>query len=147
MFNDALRLRQERYQTTQQTISSTERQKQLITQAKHTVKRCWLAEVSNIALQQSIQDACLAFKNFFQSLKGQRQGQKVGFPRFKRKRNTQAFRLTRGGFAIRNNGKLYLVKSRSMFVPGRACTVVQNTIAISMQRSISRMSRRDTPRL
>jgi putative transposase len=66
--------------------------------------------VSNIALQQSIQDACLAFKNFFQSLKGKRKGQKVGFPRFKRKSNAQAFRLTRGGFSRRDNGKLYLAK-------------------------------------
>ncbi len=110
VFNDALRLRQENYQTNQTTISSSELQKRLITQAKHTAERHWLAEVSNIALQQSVQDACLAFKNFFQSLKGKRQGKQVGFPRFKRKRNTQAFRLTRGGFAIRENGKLYLAK-------------------------------------
>jgi putative transposase len=110
VFNDALHLRQEEYNTTGKTISSTELQKQLITQAKHTPERWWLAEVSNIALQQSIQDACLAFKNFFQSLKGKRKGQKVGFPRFKRKSNAQAFRLTRGGFSRRDNGKLYLAK-------------------------------------
>jgi putative transposase len=110
VFNDALRLRQENYQTNQTTISSSELQKRLITQAKHTIERYWLAEVSNIALQQSVQDASLAFKNFFQSLKGQRQGKQVGFPRFKRKRNAQAFRLTRGGFVIRENGKLYLAK-------------------------------------
>jgi putative transposase len=110
VFNDALRLRQEEYQANGTTISSGELQKRLITQAKHTVERCWLAEVSNIALQQSVQDAGLAFKNFFQSLKGQRKGKKVGFPRFKRKSNTQAFRLTRGGFAIRDNGKLYVAK-------------------------------------
>ncbi|NJN61012.1 MAG: IS200/IS605 family element transposase accessory protein TnpB [Coleofasciculaceae cyanobacterium RL_1_1] len=110
VFNDVLRLRQESYQTTGTTTSITELQKQLITQAKHTRERWWLAEVSNIALQQSIQDACLAFRNFFQSLKGKRKGQKVGFPRFKRKSNAQAFRLTRGGFSIRDNGKLYLAK-------------------------------------
>ncbi|TAF49193.1 MAG: transposase, partial [Oscillatoriales cyanobacterium] len=110
MFNDALQLRQEEYKTNGKTISSTELQKQLITQAKHTPERWWLAEVSNIALQQSVQDACLAFKNFFQSLKGKRKGQKVGFPRFKRKSNAQAFRLTRGGFSIRDNSKLYLAK-------------------------------------
>jgi putative transposase len=110
VFNDALRLRQEEYRTNGTTISSSELQKQLITQAKHTSERWWLAEVTSIALQQSVQDACTAFKNFFQSRKGQRKGKKVGFPRFKRKSNAQAFRLTRGGFKIRDNGKLYLAK-------------------------------------
>jgi len=110
VFNDALRLRQEEYRANGQTISSVELQKRLITQAKHTTERWWLSEVSVTALQQSVQDACLAFKNFFQSLKGQRQGRKVGFPRFKRKSNAQAFRLTRGGFSIRDSGKLYLAK-------------------------------------
>jgi putative transposase len=110
VFNDTLRLRQEEYRANGQTISSTELQKRLITQAKHTAERWWLADVTSIALQQSVQDACLAFKNFFQSLKGQQAGRKVGFPRFKCKSNAQAFRLTRGGFKIRDNGKLYLAK-------------------------------------
>jgi putative transposase len=76
VFNDALHLRQEEYRTNGTTISSAELQKQLITQAKHTTERWWLADVTSIALQQSIQDACLAFKNFFQSLKGQQKGKR-----------------------------------------------------------------------
>jgi putative transposase len=60
VFNDALHLRQEEYQTNGRTISSTELQKRLITQAKHTAERWWLADVTSIALQQSVQDACLA---------------------------------------------------------------------------------------
>lgn len=110
VFNDALRLRQEEYRTNGKSISSNELQKRLITQAKHTPERWWLSEVSVTALQQSVQDSCLAFKNFFQSVKGQRKGQKVGFPRFKRKSNAQSFRLTRGGFKLRDTGKLYLAK-------------------------------------
>jgi len=58
-----------------------------------------------------VQDAYLAFKNFFQSLKGQRQGRKVGFPRFKRKSNAQSFRLTRNSFRLKSQtGKVNLAK-------------------------------------
>jgi putative transposase len=111
VFNDALQLRQEEYRSNGKKLSSVELQKRLITQAKHTTERWWLSEVSVTALQQSVQDACLAFKNFFQSLKGQRQGRKVGFPRFKRKSNTQSFRLTRNSFRLKSKtGKVNLAK-------------------------------------
>jgi putative transposase len=42
--------------------SHAELQKSCITQAKKTEGRAWLAEVSNIPLQQSIQDLGVAFK-------------------------------------------------------------------------------------
>ncbi|MGB3613214.1 MAG: helix-turn-helix domain-containing protein [Elainellaceae cyanobacterium] len=58
-------------------------QKVCITQAKKSVEREWLNEVSNIPLQQSIADLGVAFKNFFSALKGKRQGPKVKPPRFK----------------------------------------------------------------
>jgi putative transposase len=111
VFNDALQLRQEEYRSNGKKLSSVELQKRLITQAKHTTERWWLSEVSVTALQQSVQDACLAFKNFFQSLKGQRQGRKVGFPRCKRKSNAQSFRLTRNSFRLKSKtGKVNLAK-------------------------------------
>lgn len=77
--------------------SNAELQKVCITQAKKTEEREWLAEVSNIPLQQSIQDLGVAFKNFFDYRKGKRKGQKVGFPRFKRKLNEQSARFRKGG--------------------------------------------------
>jgi len=84
-------------------------QKRCITQAKKVEGREWLAEVSNIPLQQSIQDLGTAFKNFFESRNGKRKGQRVGFPQFKKKVNQQSARFTRGGFSIKGN-KVYLAK-------------------------------------
>ncbi|MEO1096076.1 MAG: RNA-guided endonuclease TnpB family protein, partial [Cyanobacteria bacterium J06638_28] len=89
--------------------SSAELQKICITQAKKTEGREWLAEVSNIPLQQSIQDLGVAFKNFFDNRKGKRKGKRVGFPRFKKKLSRQSARFRKGGFSIKF-GKVYLAK-------------------------------------
>ncbi|WP_366025674.1 transposase [Microcoleus sp. PH2017_08_TRC_O_A] len=82
---------------------------QVITQAKQTEERAWLSEVSNIALQQSVADLETAFKNFFESCKGKRKGRKVGYPKFKKRTNSQSARFTRGGFSIKEDG-VYLAK-------------------------------------
>lgn len=84
-------------------------QKQFITQAKYTKEREWLAEVSNIPLQQSIADLGVAYNNFFASLKGKRKGSKVKPPKFKKRNGKQTARFTRGGFVIREH-KVYLAK-------------------------------------
>ncbi len=89
--------------------SNAELQKICITQAKKTEGREWLAEVSNIPLQQSIQDLNTAFKNFFDSRKGKRKGPRVRFPRFKKKLNQQSARFRKGGFSIKA-GNVYLAK-------------------------------------
>ncbi len=89
--------------------SNAELQKICITQAKQTEGREWLAEVSNIPLQQSIQDLGVAFKNFFDSRKGKRKGPRAGFPRFKKKLNQQSARFRKGGFSLKA-GKVYLAK-------------------------------------
>lgn len=89
--------------------SNAELQKICITQAKKADGRQWLAEVSNIPLQQSIQDLGVAFKNFFDYRKGKRKGPRVGFPRFKKKLNQQSARFRKGGFSIKA-GKVYLAK-------------------------------------
>lgn len=52
----------------------------------------WLKEVDSTALQQSRMDLTKAYSNFFKSLKGQRKGSKVGFPKFKKKRNACSYR-------------------------------------------------------
>src|SRR5919199_560585 len=88
---------------------SAELQKRVITQAKKTEERAWLSEVSNIPLQQSVADLEVAFKNFFDSCKGKRKGQKVGYPKFKKRTSTQSARLTRGGFSLKRDG-VYLAK-------------------------------------
>ncbi|MGD2179538.1 RNA-guided endonuclease InsQ/TnpB family protein [Lusitaniella coriacea] len=103
VWNDALyRCRQ-----SEKLPKNSDLQKTCITQAKQTVEREWLTEVSNIPLQQSIADLGVAFKNFFASLKGQRQGQKVNPPRFKKKDNRQTARFRKGGFSLKGK-KVYL---------------------------------------
>lgn len=88
---------------------SAELQKIVITQAKKTEERAWLSEVSNIPLQQSVADLEIAFKNFFDSCKGKRKGRKVGYPKFKKRNNSQSARFRIGGFSIKKDG-VYLAK-------------------------------------
>lgn len=51
----------------------------------------------------------IAFKNFFDSCKGKRKGRKVGYPKFKKRTNSQSARLTQRGFSIKGEG-VYLAK-------------------------------------
>ncbi|MEA5582885.1 RNA-guided endonuclease TnpB family protein [Nodularia harveyana UHCC-0300] len=89
--------------------SNNDLQKLVITQAKKTEERTWLSEVSNIPLQQSVADLGVAYKNFFDSLKGKRKGKRVGTPKFKKKTGKQSARFRIGGFSIKNN-QVYLAK-------------------------------------
>jgi len=88
---------------------SAQLQKLVITQAKLTEERKWLSEVSNIPLQQSVADLDIAFKNFFASCKGKRKGSKVGYPKFKKRTNSQSARFRIGGFSFKGDG-IYLAK-------------------------------------
>jgi len=110
VFNDAVRLREDTWQAGEK-ITPTEVQRRVITQAKTGEERGWLAEVASVALVQSVRDAHRAYQNFFDSLAKRRKGRRVGRPRFKsRKDHRQSFRLTRNGFSVRPNGRLYLAK-------------------------------------
>ncbi|AOX04316.1 transposase [Moorena producens PAL-8-15-08-1] len=88
---------------------NSELQKLVITQAKKTEARAWLSEVSVVPLQQSVMDLGIAFKNFFDSRKGNRKGKQVKYPKFKKRRNQQSARLTQRGFSIKND-RVYLAK-------------------------------------
>nr|WP_277350826.1 RNA-guided endonuclease TnpB family protein [Rhodococcus sp. HNM0569] len=110
VFNDALRARQDAF-TAGMKISDTEVQKQVVTEAKKAPERVWLAEVASVVLVQACQDARRAYRNWVDSMSGKRKGRKVGAPRFRsRTDNRQALRLTRNGFSIRRNRKLYVAK-------------------------------------
>lgn len=106
VWNDALALCKQ----SKKKPKSTELQKQVITQAKQTEERAWLSEVSVVPLQQSVADLETAFKNFFDSRKGSRKGRKVGYPKFKKKTNSQSARLTLRGFSMKEDGGVYLAK-------------------------------------
>lgn len=105
VWNDALTLCKQ----CEKLPSNNDLQKLVITQAKKTAEREWLSGVSNVPLQQSVADLGIAYKNFFDSLKGKRKGKKVGTPRFKKKTNQQSARFVKTGFSIKGN-EVYLAK-------------------------------------
>ena len=110
VFNDAIRIRDTAWHAGEK-LSKTEIQRRVVTDAKRTEQRGWLAQVASVPLVQSVQDAHRAYQNFFDSCSGKRKGRRVGKPRFKsRKDNRQSFRLTSNGFALRGNGRLYIAK-------------------------------------
>lgn len=81
----------------------------LLTQAKKTEQRQWLADVSAVPLQQSLRHLDTAYKNFFNSRNGKRKGKKVGIPKFKKKTNTQSAEFTASAFSVKE-GQVYLAK-------------------------------------
>ena len=108
VYNDCLRIRDMAH-ATREKISDTEVQRRVITLAKATPERAWLAEVASVALVQACQDARRAYKNWFDSLQGRRKGPKIRHPKPRRKRGRQSIRLTRNGFAI-HRGRLRVPK-------------------------------------
>ena len=110
VFNDALRVRDEAYRAGVK-LSDSEIQRRVITAAKATVERRWLGEVPSVALVQSVNDSRRAWRNFFDSHAGKRKGRKFGRPRMKsRNDHRQSFRLTRNGFSVRPDGRLFVAK-------------------------------------
>ncbi|NUP25078.1 MAG: transposase [Streptomyces sp.] len=112
VFNDAVRAREDARKADQPFPSAAELSKRLITEAKQTVERSWLGEVSAVVLQQSLRDADTAYRNFFASLKGERKGPKLGPPRLKsRKGSRQSIRFTANArWSITDAGRLSLPK-------------------------------------
>lgn len=110
VFNDAIRCRDNAYLAGER-VSDTEVQRRVITLAKQTAEREWLAEVPSVALVQAAQDSRRAYRSWLDSLAKRRKGRRIGKPRFKsRKDHRQSFRLTRNGFSLRSSGKLFVAK-------------------------------------
>lgn len=95
VFNDYLAERERlRRAGLSRQVKTSETVALVTTRAKTTPQRAWLAEVSAVPLQQSVRDAQRAYGNFFDSLSGQRQGRRMGAPRFKKRSNRQSARFT-----------------------------------------------------
>ncbi|MGH3449380.1 MAG: RNA-guided endonuclease InsQ/TnpB family protein, partial [Haloechinothrix sp.] len=109
VFNDALRLREDTHARGER-ISDTEVQRRVVTLARQTPERAWLADAPSVALVQACNDARRAYRNWFDSLSGRRRGRRLGRSRFRRKHGKQSIRLTRNGFTLRSNGQLYVAK-------------------------------------
>jgi putative transposase len=112
VFNDCVRVREDARLAGRPFPKAGEVSKKLITQAKQTVERSWLGEVSCVVLQQSLRDAEAAYRNFFASLKGARKGPRIGSPRFKsRKDARQSIRFTANArWSLDHAGRLNLPK-------------------------------------
>lgn len=102
VFNDVLAERKRAHLAGEKFVSASQMQTLVVTHAKRTPERSWLSEVSSTPLEQSVRDADLAYRNFFNSLSGKRKGRRVGAPRFKKRSNRQTARFTRSaGFSVR----------------------------------------------
>jgi putative transposase len=110
VYNDGLRARREAWQNGEPYISDVTLQKMVITAGKKTPEREWLREAPSVALVQSLQDLHAAYRNFFASKRGVRQGPKVKPPKRKKKTGRQSLRFTRNGFVLRGDGDLFIAK-------------------------------------
>jgi putative transposase len=104
VFNEGLRLREDARAAGLPYVPDGEVQRRVVTAAKGTPERAWLAEVSSVALVQACNDLHRAYGNFFAGLAGERRGRRPGPPRFRTKRGPQAVRLTRNGFGVTPRG-------------------------------------------
>lgn len=80
-----------------------------LTLSKKTVEREWLNDVSSVPLQQSLKQLEVAYKNYFDSLKGKRKGRRIGHPQFKKKQGRQTATFTRAAFSVQGES-VYLAK-------------------------------------
>ena len=133
MWNDALAHCKTEYQTGNKKPSGTDLQKLFITRAKKTVDREWLSEVSNIPLQQSLNDLEQAYQNFFKSCKGERKGKPVRPPKFKKRRAAQSARFRKGGFKVYQTsvyfakiGQIEVVWSRALPAEPSSVTILKD---------------------
>ncbi|MCI4078912.1 transposase [Streptomyces sp. MMS21 TC-5] len=111
VFNDALAARKAAWKADRSRIATGALAKRVITDAKKTPERAWLAEVSVDALQSCLRDLDAAYANFFASVSGKRRGRRLGLPVFKSKKdNRQSVRFSKNGFRLRDNGRLNLAK-------------------------------------
>ena len=95
VFNDFVIERQRLYRAgLHKDVSFAETARLVTTLAKQTPERAWLGEVSAVPLQQAVDDASRAYRNFFDSHTGKRKGRRMGMPSRKRRSHRQSARFT-----------------------------------------------------
>jgi putative transposase len=86
----------------------------------------WMYETSKCAPQEALRDLHRAFKNFYRGMKN---GQKIGFPRFKRRGIKDSFRLTgtirfhKRSIQLPRIGKIRIKEKREHYYKGRILSV------------------------
>jgi putative transposase len=96
-YNWGLNLRIELYEKEKKSTNAIKQHKLL--NSLKLAQFPWMYEVSKCAPQEALRDLDKAFSNFFRGLK---QGQKVGFPSFKKRGDRDSFRLT-GSIKVQKN--------------------------------------------
>nr|WP_293093304.1 transposase [Okeania sp. SIO2F4] len=133
VWNDALAHCIQEFKSSKKKPSNAELQKVFITQAKKTIERSWLTEVSVVPLQQSLNDLHQAYQNFFNSVIGKRKGVKVKPPKFKKRNSKQTAIFSLRGFKL-GQDKVYLAKignlkvhwSRPLPSPPSSVTIIKD---------------------
>ncbi|MFE7601907.1 RNA-guided endonuclease InsQ/TnpB family protein [Streptomyces sp. NPDC057494] len=131
VYNDALRARETARVAGVGFPTAGALSRLLITEAKKTVERAWLGEVSAVVLQQSLRDLDAAYRSFIDGLKGKRP--RMGAPRFKSKRDSrQSVRFTANArWKITPGGDLRLPKIGDMRVTwSRALPSVPSAVSV-----------------
>lgn len=103
VYNRFLARRKELYSLSQKTLNYSGCSQEL-TQLKKEIE--WLREVDKFALQNSLRNLEIAYKNFFTDLKKPKQKRRFGFPKFKKKHGfKQSYKtnFTNGNIQLRNN--------------------------------------------
>lgn len=103
VYNRALALRQEAWAQRQKKLTGYDLIKK-ITEWKKDPETEWLKDVSNVPLQQAVNDLEVAYQNFF--------AKRSGYPTFKKKRSGGSCRFTEYGFRIKN-GEVWLAKTKA----------------------------------
>ena len=129
VYNYYLEVRKTAWETKKKRINGFDCIKDL-TNLKKTEEFAYLREVSNNAMQQSLRDLDRAYSNFFRGIKN---GQNIGYPRFRSKKNRQSYRVCGSGVHLFDKHvqllKIGKVKCRiSKKVEGRilSITVIKN---------------------
>lgn len=103
VYNRALALRQEAWTQRQEKLSGYDLIKK-ITEWKKDPETEWLSEVSNVPLQQAVNNLEVAYRNFF--------AKRAKYPTFKKKSSGGSCRFTECGFRIKN-GEVWLAKTKA----------------------------------
>lgn len=129
VYNHYLEIRKVAWETEKKHIGGFDCMKDL-TKLKKTEEFAYLREVNNNAMQQSLRDLDRAYSNFFRGIKN---GQNIGYPRFRSKKNRQSYRVCGSGVHLFDKHvqlpKIGKVKCRiSKKVEGRilSITVIKN---------------------
>ena len=85
----------------------------LLPSLKKQSDTAWLKSVDSILLQNAAEDLSVAYKNFFDSIKGKRKGAKTAIPTYKRKGGRESYR-TRGVKVDFENNVVILPKIKAV---------------------------------